>query len=62
LKEEFKFPIEVIIINIIQGLDHPDRRRILEIIINSGKGELTIEEIIKNRIYFRHSNIHLNHI
>jgi hypothetical protein len=52
-KEVIKFPIEVI--NIIQGLYHPDRRRILEVIINSGNGELTFEEIIKNRIYFRHS-------
>ena len=46
-KKVFKFPIEVI--NIIQGLDHPDRRRILEVIINSGKGELTFEEIRKKQ-------------
>lgn len=60
-KEVFKFPIEVI--NIIQGLDHPDRRRILEVIINSGKGELTFEEIRKKTGYTLDTvNIHLNHM
>ena len=60
-KEVIKFPIEVI--NIIQGLDHPDRRRILEVIINSGKGELTFEEIIKKTGYTSDTvNIHLTHM
>jgi DNA-binding MarR family transcriptional regulator len=60
-KKVFKFPIEVI--NIIQGLDHPGRRRILEVIINSGKGELTFEEIIKKTGYTSDTvNIHLTHM
>jgi hypothetical protein len=60
-KEVFKFPIEVI--NIIQGLDHPGRRRILEVIINSGKGELTFEEIMKKTGYTSDTiNIHLTHM
>jgi hypothetical protein len=42
-EEIFKFSYEVI--DIINGLDHPDRRRILEVIINSDKGKLTWEEI-----------------
>ena len=46
-KEVIKFPIEVI--NMIQGPNHANRRRILEVIINSGKGELTFEEIIKKQ-------------
>ena len=60
-KEIFKFPIEVI--NLIQGLDHPDRRRILKVIINSEKGELTFEEIMKKTGYTSDTvNIHLTHM
>ncbi|HSF51206.1 MAG TPA: hypothetical protein VLA74_10640 [Nitrososphaeraceae archaeon] len=60
-KELFKFPMQVI--DIIQGLDHPDRRRILEVIINSGKGESTFEEIMKKTGYTSDTvNIHLNHM
>jgi len=60
-KKVFEFPIEVI--NIIQGLDHPGRRRILEVIINSGNGELIFEEIIKKTGYTSDTvNIHLNHM
>lgn len=58
-KKIFKFPIEVI--NTIQGLDHPDRQRILEVIINSGKGDLTFEEIMKKTGYTSDTiNINLN--
>src|SRR5688572_18400555 len=60
-KKIFKFPLEVI--DIIQGLDHPDRQRILEAIINSGKGELTFEEIMKETGYTSDTvNINLNHM